>query len=150
MNEETKEIYSEVYSVLNMLGEKYISKIPKSLFNFIKQEKNNDYNPVYSKNVLLSKQKIKRKSLSLIAIMHLNYWCDTEEEKKELKEIFKKNQEKHDAYIKEKYSVDKLFEKPKTETKKEIPSTNEVAMVEYKENVFKKILNKIKNIFIKK
>lgn len=38
MNVQTQEIYSEVYSILNLLGESYINKLPISLFNMIKQE----------------------------------------------------------------------------------------------------------------
>ena len=37
MNEKTKEIYSEVYQVLNLLGNEYIDKLPKSLFNMLKK-----------------------------------------------------------------------------------------------------------------
>ena len=37
MNTKTKEIYSEVYSVLNMLGNDYINKIPDNLYKMIKQ-----------------------------------------------------------------------------------------------------------------
>lgn len=32
MNVATQEMYSEVYSILNLLGNSYIAKLPKSLF----------------------------------------------------------------------------------------------------------------------
>ena len=35
MNIKTKEIYSEVYQVLNLLGNEYIDRLPKSLFNML-------------------------------------------------------------------------------------------------------------------
>ena len=47
MDVKTQETYSEVYSVLNMLGDKYIKRLPTSLFNMIVKEKKQDYNPVY-------------------------------------------------------------------------------------------------------
>ena len=34
----TKEIYSEVYSILDLLGDKYIKRLPKNLYNLIKNE----------------------------------------------------------------------------------------------------------------
>lgn len=38
MNVATQEMYSEVYSILNLLGNSYIAKLPKSLFKMIEEE----------------------------------------------------------------------------------------------------------------
>ena len=150
MNVGTKEVYSEVYSVLNMLGENYIKKLPTELFKIIREEKNNEYNPIYNGDVSLSEQKIDRKSLSMIALFHINYWCETEDEKIELRKIFKENQQKHEKYLREKYNPDNLFKnKVQQYQVQENTVPNEVAMVEYKEGFFKKFLNKIKRLFKK-
>lgn len=148
MNAQTQEIYSEVYSILNLLGESYIKKLPVSLFNMIKDERKQDYNPKYDSIVNLEQQNIKRDSLSMIALLHLNYWCNSDEEKNELKKLFKTNEEKHQAEIREKYNPDNLFKKHDKEIKVEENTTkNAVAMLEYKESIFKKFINKIKSIF---
>ena len=76
MDEMTQEIYSEVYSILNLLGDYFINKLPTSLYEMIKKEKSSTYNPQYSKKIDLNEQNIKRESLSMIAIFHLNYWCN--------------------------------------------------------------------------
>ena len=146
MNVQTREIYSEVYSILNLLGESYIKKLPVSLFNMIKEEKRQDYNPKYDSEINLEQQSIKRETLSMIALFHLNYWCNSDEEKNELKTLFKTNEEKHQAEIREKYNPDNLFKKHSLQ-QEESTITNEVAMVEYKEPLFKRIINKIKKIF---
>ena len=146
MNVQTQEIYSEVYSILNLLGESYIKKLPVSLFNMIKEEKRQDYNPKYDSKINLEQQNIKRETLSMIALFHLNYWCNSDEEKNELKTLFKTNEEKHQAEIREKYNPDNLF-KNRSLQQEESTITNEVAMVEYKEPLFKRIINKIKIIF---
>lgn len=146
MNVQTQEIYSEVYSILNLLGESYIKKLPISLFNMIKEEKRQDYNPKYDSKINLEQQNIKRETLSMIALFHLNYWCNSDEEKNELKTLFKTNEEKHQAEIREKYNPDNLFKKRSLQ-QEESSITNEVAMVEYKEPLFKKIINRIKSIF---
>lgn len=146
MNVQTQEIYSEVYSILNLLGESYIKKLPVSLFNMIKEEKRQDYNPKYDSKINLEQQNIKRETLSMIALFHLNYWCNSDEEKNELKTLFKTNEEKHQAEIREKYNPDNLFKKHSLE-QEEYAVTNEVAMVEYKEPLFKRFINKIKKIF---
>ena len=146
MNVQTQEIYSEVYSILNLLGESYIKKLPVSLFNMIKEEKRQDYNPKYDSEINLEQQSIKRETLSIIALFHLNYWCNSDEEKNELRTLFKTNEKKHQAEIREKYNPDNLFKKHSLQ-QEESTITNEVAMVEYKEPLFKRIINKIKKIF---
>ncbi len=146
MNVQTQEIYSEVYSILNLLGESYIKKLPVSLFNMIKEEKMQDYSPEYDSKINLEQQNIKRETLSMIALFHLNYWCDSDEEKNELKTLFKTNEEKHQAEIREKYNPDNLFKKHSLQQEEKL-ITNEIAMIEYKEPLFKRLINKIKNIF---
>ena len=145
MDVKTQETYSEVYSVLNMLGDKYIKRLPTSLFNMIVKEKKQDYNPVYDSKKNLEEQNIKRESISMIALFHLNYWCDSEEEKKQLNALFKNNYDKKQTELREKYNPDNIFKKeePKIETEVQ----NNVAVIEYKKTIFDKFLNKIKQFF---
>ncbi len=147
MNVGTQEMYSEVYSILNLLGNSYITKLPKSLFKMIEEEKSSTYNPQYSEDQSLSEQNIKRESLSMIALFHLNYWCNSDEEKEQLKQLFKDNKEKHQAEIREKYNPDNLFKNNKQETIQEANvNSNNLAIVEYKESILKKFINKIKSL----
>ena len=84
----TKEkIYSEVYAVLQMLGNKYIEKVPHGLMEIIETRRDITYNPKYVSSEELENQGISRESLSMIALIHLNYWCDSEVEKSELKKV---------------------------------------------------------------
>ncbi len=84
----TKEkIYSEVYAVLQMLGNKYIEKVPHGLMEIVETRRDITYNPKYINSEELENQGISRESLSMIALIHLNYWCDSEVEKSELKEV---------------------------------------------------------------
>lgn len=151
MNVDTQEMYSEVYSILNLLGNNYIAKLPKSLFKMIEEEKSSTYNPQYSEDKSLNEQNIKRESLSMIALFHLNYWCNSNEEKEQLKQLFKNNEEKHQAEIREKYNPDNLFKYRKQEnTTESQPFINDVAIVKYKEkNFLQKIFDKIKYLFKK-
>lgn len=151
MNVDTQEMYSEVYSILNLLGNNYIDKLPKSLFKMIEEEKSSTYNPQYSEDKSLNEQNIKRESLAMIALFHLNYWCNSNEEKEQLKQLFKNNEEKHQAEIREKYNPDNLFKNRKQEnTTESQPFINDVAIVKYKEkNFLQKIFDKIKYLFKK-
>ena len=46
INVQQKNYYSEVYGVLNMLGSKYIEKLPKQLYQLIDRERNRGYNRI--------------------------------------------------------------------------------------------------------
>ena len=141
---ETKEVYSEVYEVLNFLGKEYIDKLPFDLFNMLKEKRDKDYTPWYDENLPLAKQNIKKEALAIIALLHLNYWCENEREKEEIKKILKDNEDKYQEELRKKYNPDDIF-------KKHISISNtvkeETALVVYKESIFKKIINKIKRVF---
>lgn len=147
MDTKTKEIYSEVYGILNMLGKNYIEKLPSNLYKMIKQEKINEYNPQYDSSIALEQQNIKKESLSMIALFHLNYWCDSQDEKNKLKELFENNEIKYQTELREKYNPDNLFKNRQKSVQNDYAKKNTMAMVEYKESIFRKIINKIKGIF---
>ncbi len=148
MNVHTQEIYSEVYSILNLLGESYIKKLPVSLFNMIKEEKKQDYMPKYDSKINLEQQDIKRETLSMLALFHLNYWCNSDEEKNELKTLFKTNEEKHQAEIRKKYNPDDIFKNKNTIEPEEVQPAEETSMTIVKEEKwYKKIFNLIKGLF---
>ena len=143
MNIKTKEIYSEVYQVLNLLGNEYINKLPNSLLNMLKEKRNINYNPQYIEDIPLNKQNIRKETLAIIALLHLNYWCDNEKEKLELKQILKNNEDRYQQEFRNKYNPEDIFKKNKQENIVE----NQVSMIEYKEPLFKRFISKIKSIF---
>lgn len=149
MNIKTKEIYSEVYQVLNLLGNEYIDKLPKSLFNMLEEKRNINYEPKYTEDIPLNKQNIKKETLSIIALLHLNYWCENSNEKNELNQMLKDNENRYQNELRKKYNSDNIFKnRNKKDEIKENIVQNEVALVvEYEEPIFKKLINKIKNIF---
>ena len=143
MNIKTKEIYSEVYQVLNLLGNEYIDKLPKSLFNMLEEKRNINYEPKYTDDLPLNKQNIKKETLSIIALLHLNYWCENANEKNELNQMFKNNEDRYQDELRKKYNPDNIFKKHIQEN----IIKKEVALVEYKEPIFRRLINTIKNIF---
>ena len=142
-------VYSEVYGVLNAIDEEYIRKVPKKMIDLIIKNKDNSINFEYDLKKRLNEQNISREALSMIALIHLNYWCENEQEKAELNRIFKENAIKNEEERRLKYSPDNIFKNKKEVVHKEEESQN-MQMVEYKENVFKRVINFIKSIFVKK
>ena len=141
-------MYSEVDGVLNAMDEEYRNKVPQTLKNLILKNKDNSMKIRYDMAMPLTEQNISKEALSMIALIHINYWCKNEEEKVELNRIFKENAIKNEEERKKLYSPDNIF-KNKSVSTKEIEDTQEASkdmqMIEYKENIFTKIIKFIKN-----
>ncbi len=145
MNLETKKIFSEVYQVINLLGNEYMSKLPSSLFNMLKEKRDVNYIPQYSEDILLNKQNIRKETISIIVLLYINYWCENENEELELKQILKSNETEFQTKLKEKYNSDNIFSKSSQNQKiTENNIENLTSIIPYKEPIFNKIINKIK------
>lgn len=134
--EEKEEIYSELYSVLNLLGKSYIEKLPKQLYQLIENSRNPNYLPKYSFNEPLVNQNINKKTISMLALIDLNYWRKDNTEKQELVDILNRNKKMVDEYQSIKYNYDNLFKKGRVVEQKPI---QDVKIAKYKENFWTKI-----------
>ena len=141
--------YSEVCTILNMLEDEYKERGPKNVMDFFEEERDKEYNPIIDVNIPLEKQNLKRKTLVLLAILNLNYWCDSEEEKQEILDSFAKNEELKrikEKELTENYNINNLFKKIENNENK-----TEVSLIEYKkQNFIQKIILKIKSLFRRK
>lgn len=147
MSIEDKRMYSQVYGILEMLGEEYIKKIPSKLYNLIKEERLEEYSPKYSSDVDIQKQDISTEAMAIIALMHLNYWCKSQKEKDELRELFKKNEEEYVKLQNEKYNPDNLFKKDESKIQGEVTAKKQMLIVaEPKKNIFVRFVDMIKRI----
>lgn len=123
-----------------------MDKLPIKLIKAIKENRDLNYNPIYNPSIPIKEQKIKRETLSMIAVLDLNYWCENEEEKIKLKKQFNENELKYQKQLKEKYNVENLF---KSKQKEEIIDNVQNLPIEIKKNkgIFVRVLERIKNIF---
>lgn len=76
---------SEIYAVLNMLGQEYIEKLPNSVLDGIVSNKSNEYNPVYTRNIPLEEQVDDE---IIYIIEQYRYWCWSDAKQQE--ELFDK------------------------------------------------------------
>lgn len=129
--------YAEVDEILSLMDEKYANIIPKQLRVIFKEEKSSDYKPKISTEKSLNEQNLQRETLVILAMLCLNYWCESEEEKKELIKAYSENEKKKETEIREKYNPDNIFKNSKEKNES-------VQVVEYHEHILKKIWNKIK------
>lgn len=140
--------YSEVDKILSFMEIRYVEKVPKKMREMFKNEKLQDYEPNIDKNIPLEEQQLERKTLAILAMLNLNYWCENEEEKEELIRAYSNNDKKRNEELREKYNPDNIFKNKNKEREVEQITEEITAIAEYKkENFVKKLLNKIKRLF---
>ncbi len=153
MDTKTKRLYSEVYAMLQALGEEYIKRLPTQLYHLIENSKDGSYMPVYHIETLENETNIMRESLAMIALFHLNYWCESEEEKKELEQLLEENEKKNKETLKENYDLQMVLGKEKNSTSKttlvnrenetnDLNNTEEKSLAK-KENFLTRIIKKL-------
>lgn len=134
--------YAELDEILSLMSSEYIDKIPLKFRDFLSREKDTNYIKKIDVNKPLEEQNLQRKTLVLLAVLRLNYWCENEEEKREFLNELNDNEKEQI----ERFNTDNLFSNNQKETK-----TEDSQLIEYKEkNVIQKIIEKIKNIFRRK
>ena len=147
VNEELRESVVEFFAILENTDEEVLNKIPKNFLNFLKSIESDTYEFKYNRKKKLAEQNIKPKTRGLIALVYQDYIC-TEEEKKEYIQLcndyfFEEEVRKNNLYNQKSWNADE------ENNVKEECSKSELALVEYKENIFQKIINKLKDIFKK-
>lgn len=146
MNLETRQAYCEVDKILELISDDLSNKIPVKLKEFFKREMDKNYIPQIDINKPIKEQNLKRKTMIIVSNLNLQYWCKDDNKKQELLEKYSKNNKKYQEELREKYNPDNIFKQKiiVVEEKKE-----ESGVIEYKQPLFRKILNRIKAIFIR-
>lgn len=144
---QTRQAYSEIDEFLRLLSEKKRNEIPKKLREFFKEEKDQEYFKNIDINIPIKDQNLRKETLAIIALLNLQYWCKDETEKKRLQAIYAQNEKEYQDMLYEKYNPNDIFKK-KDEiiTENNIETKENMQMIEYKEPIFKKIINKILNL----
>ena len=146
ISDSTRKAYTEVDNFIELLDEYHKNKIPKKLREFFKNEKEEKYIKNIYRNIPIKEQNLLQETLSLIAFLNLQYWCDDEEEKKRLRKIYTENEKTSMKQMGIKYDINNIFKERRKEVIEEETKDN-VAMIRYKDSLIQRIVNKIKKIF---
>ena len=140
--------YKEVIEVLKYTKREDVNKIPKSRILLWRINMNKDYNFKIDTTKALEAQNLSKEAKAIIANIFKKYWAtDYQKERIEAKEKYDIEQMEKEKY--QKYNPDDIFKNRKQNIQQEEVASKTVSMVEYREPLFKRILNKIKNIFNK-
>lgn len=139
----TRKAYSEIDEFLGLLSEEQRNKIPKKLREFFKEEKDQEYKKGINPNIAIKNQDLKEETLGIIALLNLQYWCEDENEKQRLKEVYAKNEKVYQEMLQVAFNPDDIFKKRTSNAEKELEQAENTQIVEYKEPIIKRIFNKI-------
>ena len=143
--------YSEVLEILKYIPVEDYNKIPKTKIELFETNANNDYKFTYEPNKTLEEQNVSNITKGIIILLFRDYWAN-ENQKKKI--IAKQNYDRMrlEEEKKARYNTD-IFQNinnlKQEQNIDENISTSEVAMVEYKESILRRFINKIKSIFHK-
>lgn len=145
--------YAELLEILSFTNINLVNKIPKKLISLFQENASSVYEHHLNRNIPLEEQDISSETATLITLISLNYWCETEEEKNEIRKVLAKNEKIEKEELEKKYNPNNIFKNNSTQSS---PSTtsNENSQSNLPIEVstlpwYSKILNTIKNLISK-
>ena len=142
----------EVDTILKKLDPKSLSRIPQEVWDYLNENKDNNYAYEYNDKVSLSKQNINIVTIAILTYINIKYLLD-DVQKKDLQDFLKEDELIAEVEKQKKYNTKDMF-KSENDNKKEIGIQNqtseELPMVIKKNSAFKRFIKYIKNIFLGK
>jgi uncharacterized membrane protein YgaE (UPF0421/DUF939 family) len=131
---------TEILNILKNIEPEYVYVLPIELIEYLNNNSLKDESRNYSGFNENGDIEVSDEAEEILTFMYLNYWAE-ENEKKELLEKLTNNEKE----LEEKYDIQKVFNKRnETKTYKE-----ELQLVQVKDNLFTRILNKLKKLLRK-
>lgn len=152
MNKERREAYVELLEILKHMDKKYIAKIPKDLIELFEENASKDYQFHINPKIPIEYHVFKKSTINILAMLNINYWCESEKQKQELLRKYHENDIKKQEELNNKYSIDNLFKKENKKNSVESKEQTSTIPVIYKENkwykkIYTNILEFVKKIF---
>lgn len=92
MTEEYRKALTELEIILKYGNIQNLNKLPTKLTNFIKNNKDNTYNPDFDKNIPIYQLNLKKDTKILLSLLYRKYWCNEETKLKLLREDYEKKE----------------------------------------------------------
>ena len=142
---------SEVLYYLNGINQESINKIPKKFINFLEENASKNYKCNFDYTKPLKDLDLLNETRGLIAMICLNYWCETDEQKKAFVSRLNENELKYQEELRKLYNPDDLFKNnriSKNDYEDFETTSKNTELIEYKKESFiTKIFNKLKKLF---
>lgn len=136
---------AETLFIIKCLPYNEQNKISKKFINFLKENKNDNYIVTINPNISLQNQELLQETKELLKEIYMSYFISKEEEKRIITYDNYKNMVEEDLKRK-KYNYENIFKDKNIKVSQE---NKKVEIIEYKDSILKRILNKLKSIFNK-
>ena len=137
-----KNAYTEVYEIIKQLDEEEYNKIPSEVIKAIEENRNTEYEFDLDEDIELKEQELLPETKAILFNLFRDY-LSTPEQKEKILKMQAEERRKNEQNKSEQYNLDIFANKPKNRDIRE----EHIELIEYKENIFKRILNKIRQFF---
>ena len=139
-----KNAYTEVYTILQELNEEEYNKIPPEVIETIEANRNEEYEYDLDDELELKDQPTLPETKAILFNLFRDYLA-TPEQKAKIIRMQNEARQKNELKKQQMYNIDVFANRQKED--KVQTNIEKTQIVEYKENIFKRILNKIKRFF---
>jgi len=142
-----KNAYKEVYTILQELNEEEYNKIPLEIIEAIRLNMNEEYKYELDDELELKDHQMFPETKAILFNLFRDYLA-TPEQKEKIIRMQNEERQKNEIKKQKQYNTNVFEKKQKEKSARNQQET--IQLIEYKENIFKKILNKIIKFFTKK
>ena len=144
-----KKAYTEVYKILQKLNEEEYNKIPPEIIKSIKINRDEKYNYELDSTLTLKEQTMLPETKAILFNKFRDYLATTEQKTKIIRKQKKKRLE-NELRKQKIYNSDIFANKQKDNVVQNNPTNKSMQTIQKEENILKKIINKIRTLFMKK
>ena len=137
-----KDAYTEVYEIIEQLNEEEYNKIPSEVIKAIEENRNTEYEFELEEDIELKDQELLPETKAILFNLFRDY-LSTPEQKEKIIKMQAEERLKNEQKKQEQYNSNVFVNKQKKQPIKE----EHTELIEYKENIFKRIFNKIRQFF---
>lgn len=138
--------YTEVLEILKNISQEDYNKVSKEKINLFEHNANKEYIFNYDSTKTLEEQNVSKTARAIIAILFRDYWA-TDEQRNKIKAFQNNKRHQIEEENRQKYNTD-IFKNRKNSAAEVINEQAEnMQLVEYKENIFKRILRFFRKMF---
>ena len=139
-----KNAYAEVYTILQELNEEEYNKIPPEIVEAIKVNRSEEYEYFLEDELELKDQPMLPETKAILFNLFRDYLANPEQKSKIIR-MQNEARQKNELKKQQMYNIDVFANRQKED--KVQTNSEKTQIVKYKENIFKRILNKIKRFF---
>ena len=139
-----KNAYAEVYTILQELNEEEYNKIPPEVIETIEANRNEEYEYELDNELELKDEPMLPETKAILFNLFRDYLA-TPEQKAKIIRMQNEARQKNELKKRQIYNTDVFANRQKED--KVQTNSEKTQIVKYKENIFKRILNKIKRFF---